>query len=702
MSFWLTNAPAAFMDLMTRVFRPYLDLFVIVFIDDILVYSRSRSEHEQHLRIVLQTLRDQRLYAKFSKCEFWLESVAFLGHVVSKEGIRVDPTKIEAIRDWHRPTSVTEIRSFVGLDVPFVWSEECERSFLRLKELLTTAPILTPPVEGEGFTGRVIAYASRQLKSHERNYPTHDLELATVVFALKIWRHYLYGVRCEIYTDHRSLQYIMSQRDLNSRQRRWIELLKDYDLSILYHPSKANVVADALSRKAVSMGSLAFLSVEERPLALDIQSLANSMVRLDILDSRRVLAFMGVQSSLLDRIRGCQFEDDTLVALRDRVLAGDGGQATLDPDGVLKFAGRICVPRVGDLIQLILSEAHESRYSINPGTAKMYRDLRQHYWWSGMRRDIVDFVSRCLCCQQVKAEHLRPGGEFQRLPIPEWKWERITMDFVVGLPRSSRGVDSIWVIVDRLTKSAHFLPVHTTFSTERLARIYIREVVRLHGVPVSIISDWGSQFTSSFWRAFQEELGTRVPLSTAFHPQTDGQSERTIQVLEDMLRACVMDFGGQWDQFLPLAEFAYNNSYDSKPRPRGTDLLQEALDQVRVIQDRLRTTQSRHQSYADQRRRPLRFSVGDRVFLRVSPMKGVMRFGRRGKLSPSHPPSVSCFDAAAEPVAILARDVRRLRSRAIPVVKVRWRHRPVEEATWETEQEMREQFPGLFEPSGTS
>ncbi|KAH0641849.1 hypothetical protein KY290_033468 [Solanum tuberosum] len=702
MSFGLTNAPAAFMDLMIRVFRPYLDLFVIVFIDDILVYSWSRSEHEQHLRIVLQTLRDQRLYAKFSKCEFWLESVAFLGHVVSKESIRVDSAKIEAIRDWHRPISVTEVRSFVGLasyyrrfvegfstivapltrltrvDVPFVWSEECETSFLRIKELLTTAPILTLPVEGEGFTvycdasgvglgcvlmqqGRVIAYASRQLKIHERNYPTHDLELAAVVFALKIWRHCLYGVRCEIYTDHRSLQYIMSQRDLNSRQRHWIELLKDYDLSILYHPGKANVVADALSRKAVSMGSLAFLSVEERPLTLDIQSLANSMVRLDISDSRRILAFMGVQSSLLDRIRGCQFEDDTLVALRDRVLAGDGGQATLDPDGVLKFAGRICVLRVGDLIQLILSEAHESRYSIHPGTAKMYRDLRQHYWWSGVMRDIADFVSRCLCCQQVKAEHLRPGGEFQRLPIPEWKWERITMDFVVGLPRTSRGVNNIWVIVDRLTKSAHFLPVHTTFSAERLARIYIREVVRLHGVPVSIISDWGSQFTSSFWRGFQEELGTRVHLSTTFHPQTDGQSERTIQVLEDMLRACVMDFRGQWDQFLPLAEFAYNNNYHSsiqmapfetlygrrcrspvgwfestEPRPRGTYLLQETLDQVRVIQDRLRTAQSRHQSYADQRRRPLRFSVGDRVFLRVSPMKGVMRFGRRGKLSPRY------------------------------------------------------------------
>ncbi|KAH0643764.1 hypothetical protein KY290_035213 [Solanum tuberosum] len=279
MSFGLTNSPTAFI----------------------------RSEHEQHLRIVLQTLRDQRLYAKFSKCEFWLESVAFLGHVVSKERIRVDPVKIEAIRDWHRPTSITEVRSFVGLasyyrrfvegfstiaapltrltrvEVPFVWSEKCEASFLRLNELLTTAPILT-------FLGRVIAYASRQLKIHERNYPTHDLELAV---------------------------YTMSQRDLNLRQLRWIEFLKDYDLSILYHPDKANVVADALSRKAVSMGSLAFLSVEERPLAMDIQFLANSMVRLDISYSRCVLVHMGVQSSLLDRIRGCQFEDGALVALSD-------------------------------------------------------------------------------------------------------------------------------------------------------------------------------------------------------------------------------------------------------------------------------------------------------------------------------------------------------------------------------------------------
>ena len=279
MSFGLTNAPAAFMDLMNRVFKPFLDKFIIVFIDDILVYSRSVEEHGVHLRVALQTLREKQLYAKFSKCEFWLEEVAFLGHVVSREGIHVDPSKVEALRNWPRPTTVTEIRSFLGLagyyrrfvkdfskvampmtrltrkDVKFEWTDACEQSFQKLKDILTLAPVLTLPEGTGGFSvycdasrvglgcvlmqrGKVVAYASRQLKKHEQNYPTHDLEMAAVVFALKIWRHYLYGETCEIYTDHKSLKYIFDQRDLNLRQRRWIDLLKDYDCTILYIPPR--------------------------------------------------------------------------------------------------------------------------------------------------------------------------------------------------------------------------------------------------------------------------------------------------------------------------------------------------------------------------------------------------------------------------------------------------------------------------------
>ncbi|XP_052193963.1 uncharacterized protein LOC127802285 [Diospyros lotus] len=290
MPFGLINAPAAFMDTMNRVFRPFLDKFVIVFIDDILIYSPSEEEHESHLRIILQTLQEHKLYAKFSKCEFWLYQVAFLGHVISAEGISVDPAKITAVANWKQPRSVTEIKSFLGLagyyrkfvegfskiatpltkltqkGVKFDWSKQCEESFQTLKDKLTTAPVLAMPNGSGGFMiytnasrnglgcvlmqhGRVIAYGSRQLKTHERNYPTHDLELAIVVFALKIWRHYLYGEKFKIFTDHKSLQYVFSQKELNMRQRRWMELLKDYDCTIQYHPGKANVVADALSRK---------------------------------------------------------------------------------------------------------------------------------------------------------------------------------------------------------------------------------------------------------------------------------------------------------------------------------------------------------------------------------------------------------------------------------------------------------------------
>ncbi|KAL5553429.1 hypothetical protein UlMin_040830 [Ulmus minor] len=305
MPFGLTNAPAAFMDLMNRIFREYLDKFVIVFIDDILIYSKSQKEHEQHLRVVLQTLKQHQLYAKFSKCEFWLSSVQFLGHVVSKDGISVDASKIEAVSKWPAPTNVTEIRSFLGLagyyrrfvegfsslsapltgltkkNKKFEWTERCERNFQELKRRLTSAPILIVPSEDEEFTiycdaskmglgavlmqtDKFVAYASRQLKDHEKNYPTHDMELAAVVFALKIWRHYLYGAHCRIYTDHKSLKYIFTQKELNMRQRRWLELVKDYDCEILYHPGKANKVADALSRRVPA----ALMSIQALPRAL--------------------------------------------------------------------------------------------------------------------------------------------------------------------------------------------------------------------------------------------------------------------------------------------------------------------------------------------------------------------------------------------------------------------------------------------------
>ena len=299
MPFGLTNASTTFTDLMNRVFRPYLDQFVVVFIDDILVYSRDEQKHEQHLKIVLQTLREKKLYAKLSKCDFWLKEVSFLGHVMSVEGIRVDLTKIEAVVNCKPPRSVTEVRSFLGLagyyrrfvkgfsviaspltkllrkGVKFELTDKCQNSFEQLKEMLVEAPVLTQPTTGKEYTlysdasciglgcvlmqdGKVVAYASRQLKTHEQNYPTHDLEFPAVVFSLKIWRHYLYGEKYRIYTDHKSLKYLLTQKELNLRQRRWLELFKDCDCIIDYHPGKANVVADALSRKTMASMSLQY------------------------------------------------------------------------------------------------------------------------------------------------------------------------------------------------------------------------------------------------------------------------------------------------------------------------------------------------------------------------------------------------------------------------------------------------------------
>ena len=435
MPFGLTNAPAAFMDLMQRILKHFLDQFVIIFIDDILVYSKSEEDHVKHLRQVLQTLRENKLYAKFSKCEFWLDRVVFLGHVISAEGVFVDPTKVEAIVKWEAPKNVHEVRSFLGLagyyrrfvqnfsiiaspltrllrkKVPFVWSDECQRSFDTLKTCLTSAPVLTLPEEDCGFVvysdasrsglgcvlmqqGKVIAYASRQLRPHELNYPTHDLELAAVVFALKIWRHYLYGVTCQIFTDHKSLKYILSQKELNLRQRRWIELLKDYDLTIEYHPGKANVVADALSRK--SFGTLSHIKTAKLPLFLNLRALN---VELAHDGCGALLATLKVRPILVDRVREAQRQDDRIKKIIEEVQSNARIDFSISEDGTLMLGERLCVPNIEVLKREIMEEAHCSAYSMHPGSTKMYRTLRENYWWIGMKKDIADFVARCLVCQ---------------------------------------------------------------------------------------------------------------------------------------------------------------------------------------------------------------------------------------------------------------------------------------------------------------
>nr|AAM08795.1 Putative retroelement [Oryza sativa Japonica Group]AAP52970.1 retrotransposon protein, putative, Ty3-gypsy subclass [Oryza sativa Japonica Group] len=692
MSFGLTNAPAFFMNLMNKVFMEFLDKFVVVFIDDILIYSKSEEEHEQHLRLVLEKLKEHQLYAKFSKCDFWLTEVKFLGHVITAQGVAVDPSNVESVTKWTPPKTVSQIRSFLGLagyyrrfienfsriarpmtqllkkDEKFKWTAECDKSFEELKKKLVSAPVLILPDQMKDFQvycdasrhglgcvlmqeGRVVAYASRQLRPHEGNYPTHDLELAAVVHALKIWRHYLIGNRCEVYTDHKSLKYIFTQPDLNLRQRRWLELIKDYDMSIHYHPGKANVVADALSRKSYCT-------------ALCIEGLCEKLrqefehLNVGIVEHGFVAA-LEARPTLVDQVRAAQVNDSEIAELKKNMRVGKARDFHEDEHGTIWMGERLCVPDDKELKDLILTEAHQTQYSIHPGSTKMYQDLKEKFWWVSMRREIAEFVALCDVCQRVKAEHQRPAGLLQPLQIPEWKWEEIGMDFITGLPRTSSGHDSIWVVVDRLTKVAHFIPVHTTYTGKRLAELYLARIMCLHGVPKKIVSDRGSQFTSKFWQKLQEEMGTRLNFSTAYHPQTDGQTERVNQILEDMLRACALDFGGAWDKSLPYAEFSYNNSYQASLQMApfealygrkcrtplfwdqtgerqlfGTEVLAEAEEKVRIIRERLRIAQSRQKSYADNRRRELTFEAGDYVYLRVTPLRGVHRFQTKGKLAP--------------------------------------------------------------------
>ncbi|GJT23742.1 putative reverse transcriptase domain-containing protein [Tanacetum coccineum] len=398
MPFGLTNAPAVFMDLMNRVCKPYLDKFVIVFIDDILIYSRNKEEHEEHLKLILELLKKEELYAKFSKCEFWIPKVQFLGHVIDSKGIHVDPAKIESIKDWASPKNATEIRQFLGLagyyrrfiegfskiakpmtkltqkNVKFDWGEKEEAAFQLIKQKLCSAPILALPKGSENFivycdashkglgavlmqNEKVIAYASRQLKIHEKNYTTHDLELGAVVFALKIWRHYLYGTRCTVFTDHKSLQHILDQKELNMRQRRWLELLSDYDCDIRYHPGKANVVADALSRK-------------ERSKPLRVRALVMTIglnLPRQILEAQTEA--LKPENLTAEDVGGMLRQDLTKERLKPRA------------DGTLCLNNRSWLPCYGDLRTLVMHESHTSKHSIHPGSDKMYQDLKQLYWW---------------------------------------------------------------------------------------------------------------------------------------------------------------------------------------------------------------------------------------------------------------------------------------------------------------------------------
>ncbi|GJY71359.1 putative reverse transcriptase domain-containing protein [Tanacetum coccineum] len=524
----------------------------------------NKKEHEEHLKAVLELLKKEKLYAKFSKCEFWIPK-----------------------------------------------GDKQEAAFQLLKQKLCNAPILALLEGSEDFVvycdashkglgvvlmqrEKLISYASRQLKIHEKNYTTHDLELGSIVFSLKLWRHYLYGTKCMVFTDHKSLQHILNQKELNMRQRCWLELLSDYDCEIRYHSGKANVVADALSRKERS-----------KPLRTEARKPEN-------IKNEDVGGMLLENSKDPKKFRTEKLEPHA--------------------DGTLCFNGRSWLPCCGDLRIVIMHESHKSKYSIHPGSDKMYQDMKKLYWWPNMKANIATY------------------------------WDNITMDFVTKLPKSSQGYNTIWVIVDRLTKSAIFVPMRETDHGDSGKNLYSnRKWSRgMESLSQSFV-DRDPRFASNFWRSLQKALGTNLDISTAYHPQTDGQSKRAIQTLVDMLRACVIDFEKVWVNHFPLVEFSYNNSYHAsiKAAPfealygrkcrspvcwaevgqvqlTGPEIVQETTKKIIQIKQRMQVACDRQKSCADLKRKPMDFQVADKVMLKVSPWKGVVRFGKRGKLNPRY------------------------------------------------------------------
>ncbi|GJV47664.1 putative reverse transcriptase domain-containing protein [Tanacetum coccineum] len=507
------------------------------------VYSKIdlRSGYHQ-LRVREEDIPKTSFRARYGHYEFQVMS---FGLTNAPAGIHVNPAKIESIKDWASPKSLIVIRQFLSL---------------------------------AGYYRRFIEGFSKIAK------PITKLTQKNLKFD---------GVK-------RQKLHFNYQKELNMRQRRWLALLSDYDCKIRYHLGKANVVADALSRKEW------LKPLRVRALVLTI-SLNLPMQILEAQVEARKEENYGIED-----------------------LCGMIKKLEPRADGMLCLNGRSWIPCQGNLRELIMHESHKSKYSVHTRSDKMYQDLKKLYWWPNMKAEIATYVSKCLTCAKVKAECQKPSGLLVQPVIPVWKCENITMDF-------------------------------ETDSIEKLARQYLKEVVSRHGVPVSIISDRDSKFTSHFGKSLNEALGTQLDMSTAYHPQTDDQSERTIQTLEDRLRACVMNFGKGWDRHLPLVKFSYNNSYHTsiKAAPfealygrkcrspicwaevgdaqlTGPEIVHETTEKIIQIKKRIQVARDRQKSYADRRHKPLEFKVGDNVMLKVSPWKWVIRFGKRGKLNPRY------------------------------------------------------------------
>lgn len=604
MPFGLTNAPATFQAFLNDVLRECLDTVVVIYLDDILIYSPDEESHTTHVRRVLQLLADAQLQVNLEKCQFHVSEVEFLGYVISPKGISMDPAKVQAIVNWPVPKCVRDIQVFLGFsnfyrrfiknfsarvaaitrflkkNVSFVWDNLAQKAFDTLREAFISAPILVhfdpskpcfiePDASKYGIGAVIsqpdengvlhpIAFYSRSLSPAEKNYHIHDTELLAALEGLENWRHYLaYSDHpATILTDHKNLEYFSEKRSLSERQIRYAERLSKFKIVLAFRPGVQNGAADALSR---------IHSSEEGEGTIQ-DTLHDALLPKPVDFLPWTLAPVATESvavnapGLVDRIKASYPEDELLQGLiRDLTRDKDAHDEYTIEDGLLFYQGRIAVPADEAIKRDILVTCHDSVTAGHFGTFKTHELVSRSYHWPKLRQFVKKYVTSCDTCQRNKSSRHKPYGLLQPLPVPVLPWSSISMDFIVQLPES-KGHTSILVVVDRLTKMAHFIPTTDDVDAEGTVSLFLSRIVAAHGLPDDIVSDRGTTFVAQFTQSVMEALGVKQNLSTAFHPQTDGQTERTNATLEQYLRCFINYQQDNWSDLLPLAELCYNNT----------------------------------------------------------------------------------------------------------------------------------------------
>ena len=604
MPFGLTNGPASWQNFINDVLFEFLHDFCQAYVDDILIYSKTLAEHREHVRKVLARLREAGLQVDIKKCEFHVEETAFLGMIVSAEGVRMDPAKVEAVLSWPQPLNLKQVQAFIGFcnfyrrfirnfsrivrpltqlsqkNKAFDWTPECEKAFESLKVIVTEAPVLrhfdrnrqailecdsSDYVNGgvlsqydDAGVLHPVAYYSKSLDPAQCNYDIYDKELLAIIHALEQWQA---DLECtddpiKIFTDHKNLEYFQTSRKLNKRQHRWMDILSDYNFNIVYREGKKNAKADALTRRA-----------ESKPIGTDD---AREKIREQVLLPKEKFTLATLTANQANfprytRIQEANRSDPACTEVRNALASKDDVNVPVtttkchNRDGVLFFNTRLWVPE-GEVTSLI-KEVHDQLSTGHPGTNRTLELLKRSYFWPKMKKSVAQYCRNCHTCQRTKPSREKPKGLLKPLPVPEQRWTDISIDFVTGIP-DHKGNNAILTVVDRLSKDIKYIPCRAGdegTSASETAYLLIRDVYSQHGLPSSIVSDRGRQFVSTVWRALCRKLNITVKLSTAFHPETDGQTERMNAEIARYLRAFCNHYQDNWVDLLPMAEFAQRN-----------------------------------------------------------------------------------------------------------------------------------------------